>query len=247
VCTRSKRAINLSNVINEAFVFYKEHIYPSQPPHINTVLAYMINHGTHAPSAVWATKKDFCVTKAQIMWRMLLAPMRTQPGDTSILFFNVGAPRDPEYDGRSLQDVKQAAKDDRDALFDEHPDMDLDDIMLLHDHSVTTLPWELSTSPAESSSFMPLHEFGSKRRKVLSEPGIAGGKVPPCFSAQTSAILERRVASAQAMRLVSAISVNSAPRCASSAKIINDLFLEADDDTAGALVRQVTAEATLRE
>ena len=107
--------------------------------------------------------------------------------------------------------------------------------MLLHDHSVTTLSWELSTSPPESSSFMPLHEFGSKRRKVLSEPGIAGGNVPP------------RVASAQAMRLVSAISVNSAPRSASSRSLINDLFLEDDDDTAGgALVRQVTAEATLR-
>ena len=98
---RNRKSLNQSNVVNEAYIFYKENIYPIPPPNINTVLTYMVNSGLYMPSSVWATKKDFDLTKAQVLWQMMLAPKRTQPGDSALLFFSAGDPHDLEYMDRT--------------------------------------------------------------------------------------------------------------------------------------------------
>jgi len=41
---------------------------------LNTVLTYMVNNGLYMPSLVWVTKKDFDLTKVQVLWQLLLTP-----------------------------------------------------------------------------------------------------------------------------------------------------------------------------
>jgi hypothetical protein len=130
--------------------------------------------------------------------------------------------------------------------FDQHPGMELGDIILLHGSKVAVLPWKVGTSAApESSDFMPVHEFGAKRRKVLSEPGIAGGTFPPCLSAKALGILDRRSAGARAAEALAGIAVMSGGSAQSSRSVIGALFAHSADDDGEddrGLARQVTIE-----
>ena len=186
--TTKMKSLNYTNTVNEAYLFYKEWIYPLPPPSLNTTFTHMIASKGYIPSAVWATSKDFDLLKAEVLWSMMVEPGRVQPGDTARLFFGAGAPLDPSYDGRSLSSIKEDAIARRDALLEDDPEVDFND--LVHKQA-----WAIDTAPSSAAAedIIPLHRYGAPpKKRILSEKGIAGGITPPCLSRQTAGILKRR-------------------------------------------------------
>jgi len=128
---------------------------------------------------------------------------------------------------RTSDEVKVACKDHRSELLEEHPDIDLEDMLLLHDNTTPRLssPGRCAELGLRSratlcrcASSVTLQSV-TKRQKILREKGIAGGMMPSCLSAQTTGILNRRSIAALAA-LVSFGQTSSS----SSGDLLDSLF-----------------------
>jgi hypothetical protein len=61
--------------------------------------------------------------------------------------------------------VQHDAAELKNEMLEGRPDMDLEDLLALHEHSSQVLPWEVSPGPSdETYDFMPLHEFGKRQK-----------------------------------------------------------------------------------
>ena len=116
--------------------------------------------------------------KAEVLWSMMVAPGRVQPGDTAHFFFGASAPLELSYDGRSLNSIKEEAIARRNAFLEDDPEVDFDDLVQKQARAIDSAP---SSAAAEDTTALYRHGSPPKKR-ILSEKDIAGGVTPPSRS-----------------------------------------------------------------